>query len=118
MPDDSLGIAIKVSSTVDKFHEGEAKPFEVSTVKGVWTNPDGTPVTDPDRLARLEQSTMAKLTEGQKVIITRDDGTETHGTMLRPDLADDVVQVADENGLPRSVPASWVKAAPAEKDEE
>lgn len=110
---DGVRLALKQVSTVDKYHDGDTEPYERSVIEEAWTELDGTPITDPDRIARLENAAMTTIKEGQKVIVTRDDGTEAPGTMLIPNLMPGVAQIADEYGLPRSVPVGWVTAAPA-----
>ena len=56
MTEDKTRIAVKHETTIAKYRDGEDEPYETVEGTPVWTEPDGTEITDQDRIKRLEQA--------------------------------------------------------------
>jgi hypothetical protein len=116
---DKVGLAIKQVSRIERYASDEdaanteVAPLETRDIDSGWVDyVTGEPITDPDRIARLEANAMAKstFTAGQKVIVTDDEGNEAACVVDNPNLGS-VMIVKDEHGLPRGVPTESVRAA-------
>ena len=55
MTEDNTRIAVKHETMIAKFRDGEDEPYQI-VASWVWTDPDGTEITDQDRIARLEKA--------------------------------------------------------------
>lgn len=57
MTDDRTGLAFRHETTIAKYRDGEDEPYEVVEGDPIWTDIDGTEITDQDRIARLDAKT-------------------------------------------------------------
>lgn len=56
---DNLGRPYRVAITLEKRHENEADPYETVT-ESSWHEPDGSEITDEQRIAELEAAQRQK----------------------------------------------------------
>jgi hypothetical protein len=54
MATDGTRLAFGHQTQIEKYREGEDEPYETTDGPRVWFDADGTEITDPDRIARLE----------------------------------------------------------------
>jgi hypothetical protein len=54
MTTDGTRLAFGHQTQIEKYREGEDKPYEVADGPRVWFDLDGTEITDPERIARLD----------------------------------------------------------------
>ena len=56
MTEDGTRLAFKHETTIAKYRDGEDEPYETVQVDPIWTDLDGTEITDQDRIRRLEKA--------------------------------------------------------------
>lgn len=54
MTTDGTRVAFGHQTQIEKYRAGESEPYEIADGPRVWFEQDGTEITDPDRIARLE----------------------------------------------------------------
>ena len=54
MTEDQSRLAFGHQTQIVKYRDGEDEPYETVDGERVWTESDGTVITDPDRIAQLE----------------------------------------------------------------
>ena len=56
MTEDETRLSVKQQTTIAKYRDGEDEPYETVEGDPVWTDLDGTEITDQDRIKRLEKA--------------------------------------------------------------